>query len=151
MLGDLLYKYVQNPAQDWRPSLIIEAEEECYPKEVLQRLQSAVETLAEDLAYIIRHPKRFDARRAPPVAHRMRELKVAKDIENMVVRLRSDGQMADGALAKQCLGRITAAGRKFAKEARQLAFYREGLQVKFHKSFGQKKMRQEPPPSFMAK
>ena len=133
-LGALLNKYVQNPVQNWRPSLALED----YPEEVLEWLRFAVNRLADDIAYVIQHPGRFDARRAPPVPHRMRGLGEVKAIEDMVERLRCDGQVSDGALAKQTIGRITAAGRRLAREARLLACYRDGLPVKFHKSRGDK-------------
>lgn len=133
-LGALLNKYVQNPVQDWRPSLVMEG----YPEEVLEWLRFAVNKLAKDIAYVIQHPERFDARRAPSVPRRVRKLKEVKAIEDMVVLLRHDGQVSDGALAKQSMGRITAAGRKLAREARLLARYRDGLSVKFHKSRGDK-------------
>jgi hypothetical protein len=133
-LGALLNKYVQNPVQDWRPSLVLEG----YPEEVLEWLRFAVNRLADDIAHVIQHPKRFDARRAPPVPHRMRSLAEVKSIEEMVEKLRCDGQISDGALAKESMGRITAAGRRLAHEARLLAHYRDCLPVKFHKSRGHK-------------
>jgi hypothetical protein len=133
-LGALLNKYVQNPVQDWRPSLVLEG----YPTEVLEWLRFAVNRLADDIAYVTRNPERFDARRAPPVAHRLRSLSEVKAIEEMVERLRYDGQVSDGTLAKQSLGRITAAGRKLAREARLLAHYRDCLPVKFYRRRGDK-------------
>ncbi len=133
-LGSLLNKYVQNPVQDWRPSLVLEE----FPTEVMEWLRFAVNRFADDIAYVIQHPGRFDARRAPPVPHRTRGLGEVKAIEDMVDRLRCDGQMSDGALAKQTMGRITAAGRKLAREARLLALHRDGLPVKFHKSRAEK-------------
>jgi hypothetical protein len=138
MLGDLLNKYVHNPGQDWRPSLCVQIARAGFPKEVLEWLRLAINRLADDIAHIIQHPDRFDARRAPPVGHRLRRFSEAKAIEEMVVLLRRDAGLSDNALAKQYKGRITAADRKLAREARLLAFYRDGLPVKFHKSFGDK-------------
>jgi hypothetical protein len=153
MLGDLLKKYVHNPGQDWRPALCVQVAREDYPNEVLEWLRLAVNRLADDIAYIIQHPDRFDARRAPPVAHRIRNLREAKVIEGMVDLLRRDAGLSDNALAEEFMsgaaaagrklanqfkGKITAADRRLAKEARRLGFYREGLPVKLHKSFGDK-------------
>ena len=80
----------------------------------------------------------YVAHRAPSTRHRTRKLSEAKSLEEMVIILRSDPGISDYALAKQAMGRMTAAGRKLGKEAKMLAFYRDRLPVKFHKSAGDK-------------
>ena len=139
-LGALLYKYVQNPAQDWRPQLVLEH----YPKEILEWLRAAVNRLADDLGYVLKNPGRFDARRAPPIAHRVRTLAEAHRIEQMVAMLRKQPEITDYSLAKECLGSMTGSSRKLAREARLLAFYRDGLHVSFYKSRGRKYMPKTP-------
>ena len=133
-LGALLHNYVQNPVQDWRHVLVFEK----YPQEVLRSLRAALIKFADDTGYTIKHPGRFDARRAPPVAHRVRTLQDVHHIEQMVAKLRQNPSITDYSLAKQCLGSMAGNGRKLAHEARLLAYYREQIPVTFHPSKGKK-------------
>jgi hypothetical protein len=57
----------------------------------------------------------------------------------MVEMLGKKPALTDYNLAKACLGRVSSARRKLAREARLLALYRGRLPVKFHKSRGAKR------------
>ena len=133
-LGKLLGKYVGIPLNDWR-SLIWHMQ---YPPQVLRRLSQAAASLSKDAAWCAKNPDRYVARVAPTAGHRVRGLHDVKAIEDMVGLLRGDPGISDYALAKAGMGRITAAGRKLAKEAKLLAFYRDGVPVQLHKSRGDK-------------
>jgi hypothetical protein len=134
-LGKLLLKYVRHPLNDYRPLLSTLG----YPAPVLRRLSQAAANLSKDAAWAAKNPDRYVAGRAPTATHRVRNLREAKAIEDMVVILRQNIGISDYALAKKGLGRISAAGRKLAKEAKLLALCRERLPVKIHKSRGDKK------------
>jgi hypothetical protein len=137
---DMLCRYVQYPARDWRPQLVLTG----FPKETLERLRAAVNRFADDIGYVLKNPTRFDAGRAPPIGHRVRTLADAHHIEQMVAMLRQQPEITDYSLAKQCLGSMAGSSRKLAKEARLLASYRDGLHVKFYASRGSKNMPKTP-------
>lgn len=133
-LGLLLHQYVQEPGQDWRLSLACEE----YPQAVLVRLHAALTKCADDVAYLIKNPGRFDGRRAPAISHRMRTLDDARQLEHMVAMLRQHPGLTDYSLAKQHFGSDQANKRKLASQARDLAFWRDQIPVTFHRSRGDK-------------
>ena len=146
--GKLLRKSVRHPMDDLRPELSLKK----YPAKVLLRISQAMSKLAKAAAWCARNPNCYVARRAPTAGHRIRNLRDAKAIEDMVVMLRQNVGISDNALAQKFMasrhsiarrkanqfkGNITAGDRKLAKAARLVAFYRENLPVKFRKKFKQ--------------
>lgn len=133
-LGLWLHRYVHFPGQDWRPSLALDE----FSEQELKLLRAGLARMLKDVSYLIKYPGRFDARRAPPVAHRTRTLEEAHHVEQMVVKLRQQPDLADYSLAKQYFGSDNANKRKLAGEARKLAYYRDQIPVTFHRSKGKK-------------
>jgi hypothetical protein len=131
-LGQILYRYARNPGADWRPWLALQA----LPIPVLERLLLAVNKAVKDLAWILKNPDRIEPRRPPPLPYRARSYVETRSIELMVGKLRQDPEMTCYMLAKECLGRVSAAGRKLAHEAQLLAVYRDRIPVKLHKRPG---------------
>ena len=126
LAGELLWRYLRSPGTS---HLHLLASQELEPS-TLVYLRKAFRKLVKDIEWCQEHPGIVPSEIAPNPRHAPKDVKRAREIEELVQRLLSDPSLSDCELAGLPVKLASRYKREMAAEARRLVELRQGEEIK---------------------